>query len=147
MAMSCGPQGLNITGKCTKHFDPHPLSLAPLSCSSPGCFSPGPTCCPLKTIGSLARKALVLSRITDSLKSQYFMRFGPGRQIEFAVKNVNSIIFYTIFYLKGWCFGVKNTRVLKPLVLIESDSIPAVQVEYWDNFYELPQSWYFRFNM
>lgn len=25
---SCGPQGLNISGKWAKHFGPHPLSLS-----------------------------------------------------------------------------------------------------------------------
>lgn len=95
---SCGPQGLNISGKWAKHFGPHPLSLSPLSCCSPGCFSPGPTCCLLKTIGSPPKKAVVLSSITDSLKSQYFIRLELGRQIQSAVRNVNSIIFYTIFY-------------------------------------------------
>lgn len=58
-----------------------------------------PTCFALLKQLGLHQKSTCA--ITDSFKSQYFMRFGQGRQIQSPVKKVNSIIFYTIFYLKG----------------------------------------------
>lgn len=52
---------------------------------------------PIKTIESQPKKALVLSRITDSFKGQYFMSFEKGKQIQHAVKNVKSNILHTAF--------------------------------------------------